>query len=736
MTTRGDRTLRSAALTVVLLGAVLLAGVIEAMPASAASCASCKPWWHLASSPAPTNLPPGEPPAGTETVIAVTAANLGDAPVKASPTEPVTITDKLPPHIRLTGENPDSCGTGAVAGQHMCGQTQPFNHPLTCHPEAGGNPEIASCDLTEELTPYQSIVMYMHVKVEYAPGTSVSLPNEVRIEGGNAKAVAVTRTLKVSEETTPFGVENFESVAEDEAGSVEAQAGAHPFQFTTTVALNESVFDYPTGRNQGPRPITPAPLRNLQVNLPPGLIGNATEIPQCTELEFTTHPGIDNNTCPNESAVGVAVVRITEPANVGTKTFDVPVFNLEPSEGEPARFGLQAFNVPVTLDTAVREGDYHVVVGAADTTQEASLLSSEITIWGVPGDASHDAERGWSCLPGPGEHGLEPCAPLSQEPPPPPFLTLPTSCTGPLQTTVTAESWLPGSIPTNPLAPLYTGEAAGTESLMGCGSLPFNPEMSVTTERQEASTPTGVTVDLKVPQATTLEAGGLAESDIRNTTVKFPVGIQLSPSAADGLASCSEKEIGFRNERTYGEGDVFEFSAGPAEKSTQAEEEQAASGVESVGCPRASKIGTVHVRTPLIKHELEGSIYLAAQEKGNPADPRDKNPFHSLFAIYIAVEDKETGVEVKLAGKTELDPTTGQVTTIFPNAPQLLFEDFKVELNGGPRASLASPRACGSYVSQASFSPWSGTATLEEPLGSFEINTGPQGTPCPSPSSG
>jgi hypothetical protein len=589
----------------------------------------------------------------------------------------------------------------------MCGETAPTTHALKCHPET------TSCDLTENLAPYEQLVMDLNVKVEAPDGATLS--NVVKIEGGNAKAEAVTRPLTVKAGPTPFGVNNLELAAEDASGSRETQAGAHPFQLTTSVALNQSVFDFPPGQHEGPHPISPEALKDVDINLPPGLIGNATVIPQCTELEFTTHPTADNNICPANAAVGAAVVRVTEPENVGTASVVVPVFNLEPAEGEPARFGFQGFNVPVTLDTAVRNGDYHVVVSASNTTLAASVLSTEVTIWGVPGDPRHDSARGWACL----THGVfknhgESCEPQAQQNPPP-FLTLPTSCNGPLQTSAAAQSWLPGAGFLEPVAPAFTGPDAGTASLSGCESLPFTPAMTVQPVEHQSNTPTGLVVDLKVPQTTTLEEKGLAEADIRNTTVTLPAGVQLSPSAADGLQACSEGQIGFLGaNRLTG---TYEFTSGPVEKKTDQATE---------GCPKESKVGTVTIHTPLLKQTLHGAVFLAAQEK---------NPFGKLFAIYIGVEDKESGVRAKLAGEVELDQATGQITTKFPNAPQLLFDDFKLELNNGPRASLATPRACGNYTTATSFEPWSGTPAVNSLLNpeEFNITSGPNGTPCANP---
>ncbi len=120
--------------------------------------------------------------------------------------------------------------------------------------------------------------------------------------------------------------------------------------------------------------------------------------------------------------------------------------------------------------------------------------------------------------------------------------------------------------------------------------------------------------------------------------------------------------------------------------------------MEATVCPQASKVGTVEVTTPLLSHPLPGSVYLAQQEH---------NPFGSLFAVYLVVDDPQTGVIVKLAGEVEPNETTGQLTTKFVENPQLPVEDVKVDLFGGQRAPLVTPAACGPATTSALLEPWS-----------------------------
>ena len=69
--------------------------------------------------------------------------------------------------------------------------------------------------------------------------------------------------------------------------------------------------------------------------------------------------------------------------------------------------------------------------------------------------------------------------------------------------------------------------------------------MSVEPETHAASTPTGMTVKVHIPQESTLSATGLAEADVKETTVALPEGVQASPGAANGLVACSAASVGF-----------------------------------------------------------------------------------------------------------------------------------------------------------------------------------------------
>ena len=626
------------------------------------------PAWNITPTVAPTHLPPG----GTA-VIHATVANLGDRTAEGS-ASPILIRDQLPAGITATG-------LSISVGYQSDG--------------ASGECTLATltCEYKEALPAYGHL--YVTLEVNVAQGVLSGAVNRITVSGGGARDVSVATPLTISSSPIGFGVEDFSLVPENEDGSVDSQAGSHPFQLTTTISLNQNA----TGE-------TVAYEKDLQFKLPPGLVGNAQAVAQCPGAKFAAFNHEDGtNGCLPETAIGVATVM----RNFGVE-YTVPLFNLVPSPGEPARFGFEAVEVPVILDTSVRTGgDYGVTVSVNNISQDAPILSSQVTFWGVPGDPRHDNSRGWYCLlngHNPFTHaGTCVNAQHSQQP----FLTLPTSCEGAFRPTVLADSWLEPN--NHEPSGEYTlqDELGNPQAMSGCGRLDFQPSISVAPDVRAGSTPTGLTVGLHVPQEVSLNPTGLSEADVRDTTVALPAGVQLSPSAGDGLLACSNSQIGFLGVNPLS--GVEEFTS------------------DAPSCPDASKVATVKIKTPLLRDALEGAVYLAAPQNFAGAL---ENPFGALVAMYIVAKDPVSGVLVKLPGKVTPDPVTGQLVATFEHTPQLPFDELELHFFGGDRAPLSTPASCGRYTTSASITPWSGDAAVE-PSSSFDIGSGPNGAPCSDP---
>jgi hypothetical protein len=684
-------------------------------------------WWHVVDAARPSNIAPGG-----EGVLSVQAVNLGDASTSGE----VHFSEVLPaglsvveeggrPQVSLflvpsEGKPEDDLGpAGFSTGSVFPLIFEIFGFGQLC----GVSGQVVSCDLKapalEEIEgffandaglrtvkPFQNVEVRVRVR---ADASAVSGAAVVSLAGGGVPEVSVSREVTVSGAPVAFGASDLSIVPEDEGGAVDAQAGSHPFQLTSEFGLN-----------QNRDPIHPPALpRDLAFRLPAGLLANVNAVAQCSEEQFhTAVPGGSANECPSSTAIGVASVTIDEPLHFGLQTIPVPLFNLAPGRGEPARFGFEVAGALVTLDTMIRTGeDYGATVSVSNITELAAFLSTTVTFWGVPGDPRHDQSRGWACLDG-SRFGPGECLP-GGEGSAQPFLTLPSSCALPFVASVTGVSWPPepGGVGVALAGREYSladglGRPVG---VTGCNELQFSPFIEAVPDVQSASTPTGLSVHVRVPQEVNHNPSGLASASVKSITVALPAGMSVSAAGADGLDACSEAQVGYQG---VIDGQL-RFSPGQA------------------SCPDASKIATVQISSPLLPvgQDLRGSVYLASPA---PFEEAAQNPFASLIAMYIVAEDPVSGVLVKLAGKGSLDQATGQLTATFSENPQVPFEDAELHFFGGSRAPLATPAHCGSYTTSALFGPWSADPLDEGPSlapasSFFQIDSGPAGGPCPGP---
>ncbi len=654
---------------------VVVAGSAPAFAAEAELPCSevCSPWWHVDVQALPRDLA-----AGGEGEVTLLAEDFGDAGTSSSST--VVLGVSLPEGLTvLSAAGPEGCKVMA--------------REVTC--------EVPGSSATRRA--FESF----EVKVKVAVGEAAHSGEEVlgSVSGGGAVAASTSYPIVVGEGgPTPFGPERYELLPEDAGGSPDTQAGSHPFQLTTYIALNQ------TANPNKP----PGAVKDLRFNLPPGLIGNPLPFPTCPLKEFVHTLGgsaESHNECPDDTAVGVASVTYTVNQASQPATVAAPLFALEPAVGEPARFGFNLDGELTFLDTSVRTGgDYGVTVTVPNITELVGFLSSRVTFWGVPGDLRHDGQRGWNCLAPQSFLGSPPPCTHTEEKAPPPLLTMPTSCGGPVNTTVEGDSWEGEGAFTGPLEYTFKDNLGRPVAMDGCNQLPFSPSIKVTPDGEAGSTPTGLTVDEHVPQDVSLNPTGLAEADVKGLSVTLPEGVVLNPAGADGLLACSTEQIALQS----------------AEAST---------------CPEAAKVGTVKIKTPLLPNALEGAAYLATQ---------NTNPFGSLVALYIEAYDPISGIRAKATGEVRENPVTGQLSSYFEGdpvfendprytndvaaqfLPQTPFEDVELHFFGGDRAPLVTPALCGAYTTTGTFTPWSGNATTES-SSTFDIISGPNGSPCRDP---
>jgi hypothetical protein len=510
-----------------------------------------------------------------------------------------------------------------------------------------------------------------------------------------------------------FGVANFDGQIVDAGGGTFTQAGGHPAAVSTEVNFNTHTK---TIQPFGFDVLWPdEPTKDIDVTVPPGFVGNPTAVTTCRMDQLQLDSRVGNGPqCPATSQIGLATVTTDGLGTLTEDTSGVPVYNIVPPPGVAARFGFNIDNVIVVLDAKLRnDAGSTLSIEATDLSQGLSVIGSKITLWGVPSDPSHDAERSCPGHLAPAQGGpsaADPACPqqvLGASLPQKAFLRMPTSCPSDPSTTglpwsVQMDSWVsPGvfktasfathvapGLPDDPtfpgMLPAGWGHPQGTTN---CGDVPFDPTFSAQPATPASPGASGYVFDLNLPQ--TDDPALIGESDLRDAQVTLPQGVRVSPSAAGGLAGCSPAQI------------ALDSDAQPT-------------------CPDASKVGTVKITTPLLADPLEGSVYLAT--------PHD-NPSGSLLETYIVAEGP--GLVVKVAGSVTLDAATGQLTATFTDLPQLPFSNLHLEFFGGDRAPLTNPPTCDTYTTHATMQSWSGkTASWDS---SFTTSHDGHGAPCPAP---
>ncbi len=323
----------------------------------------------------------------------------------------------------------------------------------------------------------------------------------------------------------PFAIESLDVAMTDAPAFPSTQAGSDPGELRTSVSLPseaETNLISPQGLVIAPS----ESFRDVIAHLPPGFIGNPTATPlRCTATELVTPiPDTSIPICPPESQVGLVQL------NGGDI---VPLWNLKPPLGYPAALGFYYLTLPVTLLAEVRPSDHGVDLISEKTSTSAPITKFEVTAWGVPGDSSHDQLRELCLDRGAGYNPIH--GDCSLETPRVPFLRTPTSCPGTeLRWGLEMDTYQhPGS---------FVGKEDTTPAIEGCEQLPFDPSLSLAPENRSAHAPTGLDVNLTIPQNS--DPDGLAESDLRQATVTLPEGVGVNPASADGLQACNDAQLG------------------------------------------------------------------------------------------------------------------------------------------------------------------------------------------------
>ncbi len=562
------------------------------------------------------------------------------------------------------------------------------NAPSEVHREHGSVALRASISIL-------ALLLTFGLPFSASPASAASEAKPLEITKFSLQTTGPTKI--VSKVVSPDGIAPFTAYEFMNEPEVFTQAGGHPWALTTTFefATEESLRP---GASQS-RVFPTRDPKDIVVSLPPGLLGDPQAVPRC--------PLADIADCRSSTQVGVWRVRWH-----GGGELLAPIYNVAPEAGQSAEFVLQdEIDVNAVLTAhLVRTAQGYGFTVASNRIPEVELSRAELTFWGVPADPSHDAMRGLICssFTGPGlPIGLMQCqrevggqsSGVPSGVPVVPFVSMPTDCSaGPATATLRADSWQePGRVGVNGQYQGWAEAQSVMPGVTGCNALAFDPAIEVQPDTLLADEPVGLGVNVQVPQVE--QAATNATPHLRDAVVTLPEGMSISPGVVDGIQACNA---------TGPEG--INFTGPESEEAGSNGELQLAAG----HCPDASIVGTAEAITPLLGEPVKGHVYLArpgcggaGQNACTEQDALDGN----LYQLYLELGGEgalaNTGINIKVAGYTDANPATGQLTTRFLENPQAPFSELKIHLNGGPRAPIDNPAVCGAAVTTADFTPWS-----------------------------
>ncbi|HEU4736678.1 MAG TPA: hypothetical protein VFS48_06605 [Solirubrobacterales bacterium] len=514
-------------------------------------------------------------------------------------------------------------------------------------------------------------------------------------------------------------------------------AGGHPpigfTQYTIQHKEGELGKVEPIGIEIPISPIVePLPDRNiktLRVDLPPGLTVNPLATPRCSIADFEnkveTGPGKFANVpaCDKGTRVGTEEVTlvttvggvvpapsppfpagntlpkgaVVPPSTAsGTK---VPVYNLEPKFGEPARFGfVVAGSQVVYLETDVSwESDYHeaFTIRLNKANPPFQTLRSRLVNFGQDAGNLDGAEAG---------NGT--------------YITNPTTCFDPVEWPTLYSTWFRAEsygkpnptfpIGSTPVEAKVEDDKGKLYRQEGCETVPFEPSVEVAPGTAQVDSPAAATVTTRLPFDPAKEGGkGQSQSHLRRAVVTLPAGMGLNPSGSNGLVACTDAQFK-KGIRTY-----------------------------SNECPANSKVGTIRIDSPPLAKPLTGDLYVGEQKSFDPESGEE-------FRILAEAKSEEEGIVVRLVGNTAANAKTGQLTTTFDEQevgplagtlprglPQAPFTAVALHFDGS-QAVLTSPPTCSTAETTGNMEPWARPGQQVPVTSSFSLSSDPGGGTCPA----
>jgi hypothetical protein len=316
------------------------------------------------------------------------------------------------------------------------------------------------------------------------------------------------------------------------------QAGGHP-DTTLTLSLTGSSSE---------------DIRDLTVDLPPGLLGNPEAVTKCTKAQFQA------DACPATSTVGTTKA-VASAVGLSLPPVNGSVYVLEP---EPTDAGTLGIVLRPLLSGLVINKLFvvnHIVTSKTADGKDYLLrnvitnMPRQITLLGglLPVNADIQLKQMSLTLnsrgPAPGSF----------------FMTNPTSCK-PAPTSATAVS--------------YGGQVSTAQSSFtptNCAAVPFDPSLDLQVESTNINTSFKPTATIAFPAS----ENPLHQSHVKDVVTKFPPGVGVNYIAAVLWAACADADL------------------------------------QNDACPAATRVGGAQVSVPPLPPDFTGDIYRITTKPGS-----------------------------------------------------------------------------------------------------------------------
>jgi len=315
----------------------MILGARAGAPASASAAAAV---WAISSASSPTNFAAGDE-TGDDTYI-LTVVDSGEGSANASPIE---VADTLPGGLVAN----------AISGRDI------------------GNGQALSCTLTPRLgcsyTGFEVApgdVLQIELRVNVSAGAPASVVNSATVSGGGAEADASTEDpTTISSTPAGFGISQFRATWSGTQGgaSVNLTAG-----FTLNDVLRSGEYQ------------PAASPKEVALELPSGVVANATAIPRCSSAE------LDAGSCEEQTAVGVLFASLSSSVGAPPTPYSSLLYNVAPEPGELSAYAFRFAGGWVRVQGSISAEDaYRMSLRVQNLPEAAGLLSMQMTLWGVPG---------------------------------------------------------------------------------------------------------------------------------------------------------------------------------------------------------------------------------------------------------------------------------------------------------------------------------------------------------------